>query len=165
MVSKTTASEVVEAFYEDTQWIFENRLNAIADQGRYVRSISLCLYKSQAPYRDDVKEKYESWKLGNSCSGPSFKMTIDRLQESYPNLEYLELRPRYITRTYPAEDNKHMRNKPYTEWPWVTALTKLPIKRGFTFCSPVGRCRDELLLPCGGQNLLRPLGTLRGVAG
>ncbi|KFY69020.1 hypothetical protein V496_00607 [Pseudogymnoascus sp. VKM F-4515 (FW-2607)] len=158
VISKTTVPEVAEAFHEATHWIFENRLDlhlfldAIAGQSCYVRSISLCLQKSKGPYSDDVKHKYGSWKLGNSSQGPSYKVTFDRLQESCPYLEYLELRPGSVTGTYPAEDNKQMRNKNYTAWPWVTALTKLPLKGGFTFCCPFGRCRDEFLLPCGGQN-------------
>ncbi|KFY26164.1 hypothetical protein V491_01432 [Pseudogymnoascus sp. VKM F-3775] len=81
MISKTTVLEVVQTFHEATHWIFENRLNihlfldAIAGQGCYVRSTSLCLQKSQAPYSDDVKDKYGSWKLGNSSQGPSVKHT------------------------------------------------------------------------------------------
>ena len=106
----------------------------------------------QKKYSDEVKEKYNSWNLGNSSQGPSLMVTIDRLRESCSNLEYLELRPLYNTRAYPAEDNKHMRDEPYTTWPWVRALTKLPLKGGFTFCSGDGRCRDKCLLPCGGQN-------------
>lgn len=154
VVSKAIASEVVQAFHEDTHWIFESRLDlhlfldAIATQGDYVRSISLCLFKSQGPYSEEVKTKYESWKLGNSSPGPSLMVTIDRLQKSCPNLEYLELRPRYISRTYPVEDKKDMRNKPYTKWPWVEALTGLQLRKGFTFCPPDGQGRDEIVREC-----------------
>ncbi|KFY02463.1 hypothetical protein V490_00491 [Pseudogymnoascus sp. VKM F-3557] len=156
LITKTTVPEVVQTFHEATHWIFENRLNlhlfldAIAGQGCYVRNISLCLDKSKGPYSDNVKEKYKSWKLGNSSPGPSYKVTIAKLQESCPNLE---LRPGSVTGTYPAEDNRQMRDKGYTAWPWVTALTELPLKSGFTFCCPSGQGRDQYLHPCSGQNL------------
>ncbi|KFX98029.1 hypothetical protein O988_04575 [Pseudogymnoascus sp. VKM F-3808] len=140
MISKTTVPEVVQNFHEATHWIFENRLNlhlfldAIAGHGCYVRSISLCLQKSKGPYSDDVKDKYGSWKLGNSSQGPSYKVTFDRLQESCPNLEYLELRPGSVTRTYPAEDNKQMRNKNYMGH----SVNKATIKKGLHLLLSVG---------------------------
>jgi hypothetical protein len=40
-----------------------------------------------------------------------------------------------------------MKKKSYKEWAWVRALAELPLKKGFTFCSPQAHFRDKLLSP------------------
>jgi len=151
MVSRSVSVELLDLFYGNTLFMFENRLavhlflDTIGSNRKRLRSLSICLHKSQGPYPDEIIQKYEEWKVKNSSPGPSLVVTFKRLQKECERLNHLELWFKYGYHRYPATDNKYMGRTKCQEWPWFRALNNLPLFKSFSFCLPTAAYRVRTL--------------------